>query len=233
MLRIKNLFLLASFALLQSLAVSGCDNDKAKNKSENSNTKADLRPVLELSWQRKYEEALKAVDEAIAGHPRDKVALATRGQILCALGRGREAIQSFDKATSIDPGYAEAYVFKGFTHMELGNEIASRYAFRSAYESYKKRPISVDAYSGRAIALYFLGKKEDALSEINKATEIFTDNMSINMLSGLKDVIESDNRDALIPPFAKKLRRDDEPPWEESNVFPESDEPHAEIQPSE
>ena len=56
-----------------------------------------------LYSQGKYEEAIKAYDEAILLKPNSAGLQVSKGDALCNMGKYDEAIMAFDRAISIDP----------------------------------------------------------------------------------------------------------------------------------
>ena len=55
------------------------------------------------------EEALKLFEEAIGKEPQNAIAWGGKGVALVNLGKYQEAIDCFDKAIQLDPGYANAH----------------------------------------------------------------------------------------------------------------------------
>ncbi len=68
-----------------------------------------------------YEKALVLADAATKDNPQDSRAWFVEGQILARQFKNDEAIGAYDRATQLDPGYAEAWYFKGSAlHLKAG-----------------------------------------------------------------------------------------------------------------
>lgn len=68
---------------------------------------------VDLDDQGKYDEAIKAYDEAIRLNPYDANAWNNKGVALDNLGKYDEAIKAYDEAIRLDPNYALAWNNKG------------------------------------------------------------------------------------------------------------------------
>ena len=60
----------------------------------------------------KFEEAIKAYDEAIRLDPKLAIAWYNKGVALGDLGKYDEAIEAYDEAIRLDPNYATAWTTK-------------------------------------------------------------------------------------------------------------------------
>ncbi len=76
--------------------------------------------ALVLYSQGKYDDAIKAYDEAIKLDPKNKEAFFNRGLALAALDKFDEAIKDYDKATKLDPKNKEAFYNMGLALVALG-----------------------------------------------------------------------------------------------------------------
>jgi tetratricopeptide (TPR) repeat protein len=92
-----------------------------------------------------------------------------RGNEYTLLGNYRQAIEDYDKAIEIKPGYADAYTNRGAAYNGLGN-------YRQAIEDYDKaieiKPGYADAYYNRGLAYNGLGNYRQAIEDYDKAIEI-------------------------------------------------------------
>ena len=75
------------------------------------------------------------------------------------LGKHKEAITDLDKAISLKPDFAEAYLYRGAVNNEIGK-------YEVAIDDFDKaigmNPNLADAYVSRAMAKYLLGRVEEA-----------------------------------------------------------------------
>jgi tetratricopeptide (TPR) repeat protein len=120
-----------------------------------------------LMNQSKYDEALKALDNAIQLDPQDADAWCNKGLALGILHKYDEAIQAFDKAIEINPQLVQAWYNKGNVLMNLRDYDRAIQAYD---ESHKLSPPGLPYtwyYNG--IALDKLGKHEEAIQAYDKA----------------------------------------------------------------
>ena len=86
----------------------------AANDAANGYTRAQ-----ELFHERKYAEAISALDAFVAAHPRDARAIALRGDAKANMGQNAEALKDYNSAIKIDPEYQYAYVTRCETRLQL------------------------------------------------------------------------------------------------------------------
>ena len=95
-----------------------------------------------------------------------------RGAAYVALGNYNQAIEDYDRAIEIRPGYVDAYNNRGSAYKGLGN-------YRRAIEDYDRaieiRPGYVDAYNNRGNAYIALGNYKQAIEDYGRAIEIKPD----------------------------------------------------------
>lgn len=73
----------------------------------------------QLFREKKYPEAIAALDAFIAAHPRDPRALVLRGDAKADLGQNAAALLDYNSAIKIDPEYQYAYVTRCETRLQL------------------------------------------------------------------------------------------------------------------
>jgi tetratricopeptide (TPR) repeat protein len=73
----------------------------------------------ELFHERKFREAIAALDTYLAAHPRDARALVLRGDSKADLGQNAEALKDYNSAIKISPEYQYAYVTRCETRLQL------------------------------------------------------------------------------------------------------------------
>jgi tetratricopeptide (TPR) repeat protein len=135
-----------------------------------------------LSKQGKYDEAVKALDEAIELCP--EIALpenSSEPELLCAypwfskgttldlMGKYDEAIKAYDEAIRLDPNYAFAWYFKGTV---LG--IQGKYvdAIKCFDEAIRLDPKRTEAWIDKGTALYGQGKYDEAIKAYDEAIRL-------------------------------------------------------------
>ncbi len=72
-----------------------------------------MREALQLESEGQAAEALKIYDELIRADPRNVQALAYRGWLLKRAGLPDKAMESLDRAVTIDPRFPDAHFFRG------------------------------------------------------------------------------------------------------------------------
>jgi tetratricopeptide (TPR) repeat protein len=72
-----------------------------------------------LFHERKFREAVVALDAFLAAHPRDARALVLRGDSKADLGDNAEALKDYNSAIKINPEYQYAYVTRCETRLQL------------------------------------------------------------------------------------------------------------------
>jgi tetratricopeptide (TPR) repeat protein len=161
-----------------------------------SNSKSDLladlkkfRPELDTSkvqlpgdWdnkgnalyeQGKYDEAIKAYDEAIKLDPNDANAWYNKGVALDQHDKNDEAIQAYDRAIEIDPQYTEAWTLKGIALDDQGKYELAILAFDKVIEL---NPEYSMAWNNKGYALVLQGKYAEAIQAFNKSIELDPNN---------------------------------------------------------
>jgi Flp pilus assembly protein TadD len=80
------------------------------------------------------QRAIAAFDEVLGVDPSHLGAISGKGLCLAQLGRALEAMQCFQRATELDPQFAENHRQLGLCHAELGHIAPARTATRRALE---------------------------------------------------------------------------------------------------
>ncbi|MDD1752264.1 MAG: tetratricopeptide repeat protein [Methanotrichaceae archaeon] len=117
----------------------------------------------------KYNEAIKAFDEALDLNPNSATAWSGKGSALEKLGKDDEAIMAFDKALDLDPNFATAWSGKGFALQNLSKDDEAKAAFDKALSL---DPKSATAWFGKSFALQKLGKDAEAVQAYDKAFQL-------------------------------------------------------------
>ncbi len=122
-----------------------------------------------LISERRYEEALKALNKAIEISPKEGNALSRKGLALINLGRHEEALEVFNKAIELNPKNGFALSRKGAALGNLGRHEEALEVFNKAIELNPKNGF---ALLRKGTALGNLGRHEEALEVFNKAIEL-------------------------------------------------------------
>ncbi len=113
--------------------------------------------ALELRSAGRFDEALEAIDGAIALEPGNASWHNRRGTILHRAWRPAEAIESFDRALALVPGYAAAHTNKGNVLQDLGEHAA---AVRSYELAVRAGPRDANAHWNFSLVLLRIGDFE-------------------------------------------------------------------------
>ena len=92
-----------------------------------------------------------------------------RGFTYNDLGNYKQAIEDYDKAIKIKPGYAQAYINRGNAYISLGNYTQ---AIKDLNRAIEITPVYAEAYINRGIAYISLGNYKQAIKDLNRAIEI-------------------------------------------------------------
>jgi len=122
--------------------------------------------ALLLSEQHRYDDALVAVDDALARYPQSRELTALRAGVLRWLGRYREALDAQNALLAREPGFAPAWSEKGWVLRALGEPPAALDAFEAALAI---DPQLAAAWSGKGLALFDLGRYSAALAAYETA----------------------------------------------------------------
>lgn len=124
---------------------------------------------VSLQAMRRYDDALKSFDQAIAIKPDHAEAHNNRGAILQLLNRQTEALASYDQAITLKSDYANAHHNRGCILKQLRR-------YDEALQSFEKavavNPDHAEAHNNRGIALQEMRRYDEALASFGKAMEI-------------------------------------------------------------
>ena len=152
-----------------------------------SKAKTALREGVALAKAGKLQTALERVNLAIESADVERLkalaagvslagvgavvarGMARRGGILAALGRGDEALKSYDRALKMDDDAPENWVGKGNLLLQLQRPDEALFCFDKAIEL---NPRTGSAWQGKGTALQQLNRNSEAQTALAKAAEL-------------------------------------------------------------
>lgn len=156
------------------------------------NKNADTRaPFVERGYHnrgfaylqsRRYVEALRDFNQAIAINARDADAYMGRGALLSRTGKNDEALIDFDRAIEIDPRYAEAYAKRCFAKMLLDRP---REALPDCEKAVALDPRHQDAFTNLGVVYAALNRTQDAATSYRRALALDPGNGDANYNYGV------------------------------------------------
>jgi Flp pilus assembly protein TadD/protein involved in polysaccharide export with SLBB domain len=115
----------------------------------------------------RYEEAIRAFEEAIFYYPDNADAHFSLGHVYYDLGRWNQAVEAFSRAVALTPRDAEAFNYLGASYFKLGR-------YEKAVDAYKSavliKPDSADVRYNIANAFFRLGRYEPAVLYYKEVT---------------------------------------------------------------
>jgi peptidoglycan/xylan/chitin deacetylase (PgdA/CDA1 family)/Flp pilus assembly protein TadD len=90
--------------------------------------------------EKKYEEAAKTLEQAVALKPNDAVLLNNLGFIYFEMGRYNDAVTFLEKTLALDPNRKEAYGNLAYAYLKLGNKAEAKTHFERYLELYPTSP---------------------------------------------------------------------------------------------
>ena len=151
---------------------------------------ADAASPTSVGWDyRRGEWALPTItptatpdfDKAIQLEPGNPIVYYDRGRYYLQLGDGLKAKDDFTTAIELDLDYADAYLYRGYTHEELAHSLIGNppYWWKSAIADFTKviqlEPGNPIVYYDRGRAYWQLGEDFKAIDEYTKAIELDPD----------------------------------------------------------
>jgi len=132
-------------------------------------------------------------NEALRFNPESSEVLRSRGQILIAQGKFKEALADFQAAIKVEPTNAQSHAQAGLALMALNNLEEALKSFTTAIEL-EPRELPA-AYVYRARIYLRQGKPQDGLNDLNKALSIARPTGELLMLrAGAYHALKNDER---------------------------------------
>ena len=133
-----------------------------------------LSPVLRVSrgasayYARRYDDAIRAIDEAVEISADAALGIYFRGLALTELGRTAEAVESLERAAAADPASVEMIAALACAHARGGDAARARALLADLRTRQRERYVSGSLLAQVHAAL---GEREEALREIERAAE--------------------------------------------------------------
>ena len=131
------------------------------------------RRGLTLSDQRRWDQALADLSEAVEINPIDAYAIGGRAEVYRSMDRLTEALTDFSKAIELDPQDTWAIASRGQTHRAMRSYSEALNDLNHAIEL---DPTLSWAFAERGETRRLIGHFEEALADFNQALELETDN---------------------------------------------------------
>jgi tetratricopeptide (TPR) repeat protein len=122
-----------------------------------------------LFKERKFREAIAALEPYLVAHPRDVRALVLRGDAKADLGENEAALRDYNTAIGIEPEYQYAYVTRCETRLQLDDV---RGALSDCDKAIRLDPTDALAYEDRGDVHFDASSYELALADYDKAIEL-------------------------------------------------------------
>jgi Flp pilus assembly protein TadD len=122
--------------------------------------------AIEHARARRWQEALGAIDCALAFTPTDARAHNNRGVILTELGRRDEALAAYREAIRLEPAFAKAHNDLGLALYHHGSLDEARVAFD---EAIRLDPAHADAWHNRGLLRTEAGELEAGAADLDRA----------------------------------------------------------------
>jgi tetratricopeptide (TPR) repeat protein len=140
---------------------------------------------------RRFERAVRLIEEAIALKPDCAEAYYNLGLALAELERPEEALSRYDQAITWKPDYVAAYTNRGNAFRNMGRPDE---ALRSYDEAIARQANYAEVHNNRGAVLMDLGRSEEALLSFERATALNPDHVAayINRGNALRDLKRTD-----------------------------------------
>lgn len=148
---------------------------------------------LEFSFGR-IDEALAALEKALALSPRHAGALALKGFLLSAQNKVPEAIRQFDEAIAVDGALPDAWLGRGLCRIRRGDVEGGREDLRTAAALEPTRAV-LRSYLAKAFS--DAGKKQLATHELNLSRQIDPNDPTVWLYGALQSQQENRINDAI------------------------------------
>jgi serine/threonine protein kinase len=159
-------------AYQQVLRFSCCRPEPQEYKKETLDTfqqttfTAYTGQYVALQHLKRYEEALKACEQALQIRTKDWITHYNKGLILDDMQRYQDALNAYSSAILLNPQATNAYNNQGIVYRKLGQHQDALTAYERAIQV---QPNSTTAHYNKGQVLYYLQRYEDALQAYQEA----------------------------------------------------------------
>lgn len=172
------------------------ERQQEKNRDTYKASPVPYNSLGELNLElKKYNDAIKSFDSAIAIDPRYAEAYNNRGLARHALGQSQSGRSDLDEAIRLDPNSAVYPFNRGVIYLDLESYSEAIRDFTRAIE---RKPDYSEAYRHRAMAYQLDGKLDLALKDIDDALKITPSNLDLQHLR--EDLLQEQESAQTAPP---------------------------------
>jgi len=161
-----------SDSVRRNLYDQGFDHNKTKRKKQGMSPQDFYVRAVEKALDKDYQGAVEDYTQAIDLNPEFVEAYIKRGATRYKLGDAREALKDCNQALRINPDLAPAYYYQGRARYRLGYTQAAIEAYTQAI---RLEPDQAQAYYHRGLANNDLKEVALAVADLQKATELFSE----------------------------------------------------------
>lgn len=119
----------------------------------------------------KWDSAQDDINKAVAAEPRNVIGLLIKCKLNCHLGQWEKAIEDANAVTMMEPKNVQAYGYRAWAQSELANWDLAISDYSQAIKLSAGAAVP-EFYIGRANALTFLGRYNEALNDCLQAKQI-------------------------------------------------------------
>jgi tetratricopeptide (TPR) repeat protein len=162
--KISHCLVIAAFIAI----CAGCSRPDADDYKPSKRARELNNRAVRALADKDFEHALQLVNETVTLEPEFYKAYANKAAILDAMGREEEAAATLDAVIKMRADFADAYVPLGVLREKAGKAEEAERLYRKGLELYTaeiaRKPDSMDAVRDRAITLYLLNDREQAVT---------------------------------------------------------------------
>ena len=184
--------------------------DKKKEIRDLTNEAARIQMQLGFDDYKDTTMLLKAIalyDSAIVINPKSKAPYTQKSNLLCALGRHREAIDVLEKVIEKYPDFAEGYMSMGFINEVINDSLTASVNYAKAMKLYKMKIDSVPPkaflYLPNVMLIYLMqGNKDSAILVLDNFPKL--DSSSVLVYKQTSNLFENFDKEEFLSNFQKK-----------------------------